>query len=112
VVLRNMAPLRKLARGAGAPITRDAYGLNIRLGIRQSAMAELMEASSCLLDDLAHLFALLAGQPSAAGQHGRTSGRHIAAIATVTPCSIICACASMLRLGRASLSAELCNNRS
>lgn len=90
MVLRNMAPLRKLARGAaGAPITRDAYGLNIRLGIRQSATAELIEASSCLLDDLAHLFALLAGQPSAAGQHGRTSGRHIAAIATVTPCSII-----------------------
>ena len=94
VVLRNMAPLRKLARGAGAPVRRDAYGLNIRLGIRQAATAELMEASSCLLDDLAHLFRLLAGQPSAAGQHGRTSGRHIATIATVPHCSIVCACAS------------------
>ena len=94
VVLRNMAPLRKLARGAGAPIRRDAYGLNVRLGIRQAATAELIEASSCLLDDLAHLFRLLAGQPSAAGQHGRTSGRHIATIATVPHCSIVCACAS------------------
>lgn len=51
--------------------------------MRQSATAELIEASAALLADLAHLFALLAAQQSPAGQHGRTSGRHIATLTKV-----------------------------
>lgn len=81
VVLRNMAPLRKLARGAACnQINRNAYGLSVRLAMRRSATAELIDASASLLADLAHLFSLIAGQQSAAGQRGRTSGRHIATL--------------------------------
>lgn len=84
VVLRNMAPLRKLARGAASnQINRNAYGLHVRLAMRRSATAELIDASASLLADLAHLFSLIAGQQSAAGQRGRTSGRHIATLMKV-----------------------------